>query len=262
MTTGQRVIFSRLGYYRDLLLEMVSRDFKLRYKRSALGILWSLLNPLAQMMVFTFLFRRVLPLEIPNYPVFVFTGVLVWSWFQTSLMASAGAITDNRELIKRPGFPVAILPVISITTNMIQFLLALPILFLFILIGRVPLGLSLLLLPLVIIIQFLLMVSIGYIIAALQVRFRDIQHLLGVVLLLTFYMTPVFYAASMVPERFAFVYNLNPMVHLIRAYRTILTQGAAPDWLSLLVQAGSSAFLLWLGMKIFVRASFHFAEEL
>ena len=125
----------RLAYLRDLLREMVIRDMKLRYKRSVLGILWSLLNPLIQMLVFTFLSRGVLSLDIPNYPSFVFTGVLAWNWFQRALSLTAGAITGNRELIRRPGFPTAILPVATVATHLIHFLLALPILLLFLAFG-------------------------------------------------------------------------------------------------------------------------------
>ncbi len=253
---------AKLEYFRDLIYEMVLRDLKLRYKRSSIGIAWSLLNPLAQMLVFTFLFRRVLPLNIPNYPVFVFTGVLVWNWFQTSLMVSCGAVTDNRELVKRPGFPAALLPVIGITTNLIHFLLALPVLFLFIFIGGSPLGLSLLVLPVILAIQFLLSAALGYLVSTAQVRFRDTQHSLGVILLLLFYLTPVFYDASVVPARFQFVYQLNPLVHLIRAYRAILTRGEFPNPLSVAGLAVFAGLLLWLGLFVFNRASDHFAEEL
>jgi len=104
-------------YIYDLLRALVVRDMKLRYKRSILGVAWSLLNPLIQMLVFVLLFRRVLQLDIPNYPSFVFTGVLAWSWFQSALSLAAGAITGNRELIRRPGFPAAILPVVTMTAK-------------------------------------------------------------------------------------------------------------------------------------------------
>ena len=107
----------RLIYVRDLLRELVLRDLKLRYKRSALGIGWSLLNPLAQVLVFTFLFRVVVPLGIPDYHLFVFTGVLAWSWFQQSVVAATGAITDNRELIRQPGFPAAVLPAVTVAAD-------------------------------------------------------------------------------------------------------------------------------------------------
>jgi ABC-type polysaccharide/polyol phosphate export permease len=252
----------RFPYIRDLLRELVARDLKLRYKRSVLGIAWSLLNPLAQLLIFTFLFRKVLPLNIPNYPLFVFTGVLAWSWFQTSVFLAAGAITDNRELIRRPGFPAAILPVVTVTSNLIHFLLALPILLLFIWLSNVQLTNASLLLPLVIAIQFLLTLSLSFLVATFHVTFRDTQHLLSVLLLLLFYLTPVFYDASVVPERFQWFYRLNPLAYLLEAYRAILIYGEMPTAISLVGLSMLALGVLWAGYSVFRRASFRFVEEL
>jgi lipopolysaccharide transport system permease protein len=252
----------RLTYLRDLLREMVVRDMKLRYKRSVLGAAWSLLNPLAQLLVFSFLFRRVLPLEIPNYSTFVFCGVLAWNWFQTALILATGAITDNRELIKRPGFPTIILPVVTVTTNLIHFLLALPILLFFILLGGGKLTGVVLALPLVILLQFLLTLSLGYLIATFHVTFRDTQYLLGVFLMLLFYLTPVFYDASIIPARYQAIYRLNPMLHLIDAYRAILIHGMPPDFTTLAILGVLGIGLLGIGYTVFERASYRFVEEL
>lgn len=249
-------------YIYNLLRELVVRDMKLRYKRSVLGIVWSLLNPLFQMLVFVFLFRRVVPLDIPNYPSFVFTGVLPWNWFQAALLLATGAITDNRELIRRPGFPTAILPVVTVTTHLIHFLLALPIPLLFLLLGGGRLTSAILLLPFVIVLQFLLILGLGYLVATFQVTFRDTQHLLGVFFMLLFYLTPVFYDASIIPARYQTFYQLNPMAHLITAYRAILIQGDLPDLRALLAFGVLGGLLLWLGHAVFTRASTRFVEEL
>lgn len=253
---------SRLIYLRDLLYEMVVRDMRLRYKRSVLGIAWSLVNPLAQMLVFTFIFQKLFTQEIDNYPVFVFVGVLAWSWFQASLVAAAGAITDNRELIKRPGFPTALLPIVAVTTQLVHYLLALPIIFAFILFGRGPIGVAFLFLPVVIFLQYGLSVGLGYILAAVNVRFRDTQHLLGVALMLWFYLTPIFYSYSLVPEAYRSIYNLNPLVHLVQAYRTIYLQAAFPAWQPLLVLLLFNLILLGGGYALFRKASVRFVEEL
>lgn len=252
----------RLVYLRDLVREMVVRDMKLRYKRSVLGIVWSLLNPLVQMLVFMFLSRGVLSLNIPNYPLFVFTGVLVWNWFQPALLQAASAITDNRDLIRRPGFPTAILPVITVTTHLIHFLLALPVLLSFLLISGGRLTSAILMLPLVILVQFLLTLSLGYLVATIHVTFRDTQHILGVSLMLLFYLTPVFYDASALPLRYQAFYHLNPLFHLITAYRAILIYGEMPDMPTLLTLGAMVGLFLWLGHTIFTRASYRFVEEL
>lgn len=252
----------RFIYLRDLLRELVVRDMKVRYKRSLLGIAWSLLNPLAQLMVFNFLFRSVLPLNIPDYPLFVFSGLLSWIWFQSSLIMATGAITDNRELIRQPGFPAAILPVVVVTTNLIHFLLALPVLLAFLLFSGTGLSLTLVALPAVIGIQFLLTVSLAYLTATCHVFFRDTQHLLSLLLLLLFYLTPVFYDVSAVPDPYWQYYGINPLVHLLEAYRAILLRGALPDSPLLILIGALAGALLWVNASIFLRVKYRFAEEL
>ncbi len=214
------------------------------------------------MLVFIFLSRRVLSLDIPNYPSFVFTGVLAWSWFQSAVITTTGAITGNRELVKRPGFPTAILPVVTVTANLIHFLLALPVPLLFLVLGGGRLTGAILTLPFVIMLQFLLILGLGYLVATVHVTFRDTQHLLGVFLMLLFYLTPVFYDASIVPARYQIFYRLNPMFHLITAYRAILIQGNLPDLRALLTLGVLVGVLLWLGHTVFTRASYRFVEEL
>jgi lipopolysaccharide transport system permease protein len=259
-----KTLFHRhqLVYLRDLLRELVVRDIRLRYKRSVLGVVWSLLNPLFQMLVFVFLSRRVLSLEIPNYPSFVFTGVLAWNWFQSTVVATTGAITGNREIIRRPGFPAAILPVVTVAANLIHFLLALPIPLLFLVFSGGRLTSTILALPPVIMLQFLLILSLGYLVSTVNVTFRDTQHILGVCFRLLFYLTPVFYDASSIPARYQVLYHLNPMFHLITAYRTILIQGDLPDLRALLALSVLTAGLLRLGHTVFQRASYRFVEEL
>jgi lipopolysaccharide transport system permease protein len=249
-------------YMWDLLRELAVREMKLRYKRSVLGIAWSLLNPLFQMLVFVFLSRRVLSLEIPNYPSFVFTGMLSWNWFQTAVIATTSAITGNRELIRHPGFPVAVLPVVTVTTNLIHFLLALPVPMIFLLAGGGRLTGAILTLPLVIMVQFVLILGLGYLVATVQVTFRDTQYLLGVFFSLLFYLTPVFYDASIVSSRYQALYRLNPLLHLITAYRAILIQGDLPDPRALLTLGVLGGALLWFGHTVFTRASYRFVEEL
>lgn len=255
------LLTERVTYLFDLLRELVERDLKLRYKRSVLGIAWSLLNPLSQLLVFSFLFRQILPLNIPNYPLYVFMGLLPWTWFQSSLFQATGAITDSRELIRWPGFPAAILPLVTITTHWIHFLLALPILLLFMLWNGKPLTGMLVLLPLIMGIQFLFTLSLAYLVATLQVKFRDTQHILGLLLFLTFYLTPIFYDASVVPARYRFLYDLNPMVYLLAAYRDSMN-GTWPNWVALLGISLLSLGLFWVGYRQFMRVRDRFVEEL
>ncbi|MGH9333552.1 MAG: ABC transporter permease [Vicinamibacteria bacterium] len=253
---------SRPTYLLDLMRELVGRDMKLRYKRSTLGAAWSLLNPLSQLVVLTFVFRLVLPVQIENFTTFLFTGLLAWTWFQTSLTAAAASVVDNRELIRQPGFPVAILPAVSIMSHMVHFILSLPVLALFLLFNEIPLTGALLALPLVIALQFLLTLGPAYFVATLHVSFRDIQYLLGILLLLGFYLSPVFYDVTHVPDRYQALYHLNPMVDLLSMYRGILLQGRLPNPRVLLTMYALASVVVVIGHRIYVRASYHFVEEL
>ena len=249
-------------YVRDLLRTLVARDIKLRYKRSVMGFAWSLLNPLAQLLVFGFVFTTVLPLNIPNYTVFLFSALLPWTWFSGALYEATNAIIGNRELIRRPGFPTAVLPVVTVMSHLVHFVLALPVLLLFLWAAGIPLTRAILALPLVIILQFVFILSLAYLLSAIHVTFRDTQYLLNILLLLAFYLTPVLYDSTAVPQRFYLIYLLNPMYHFITAYRAILLHGASPDFVTLgLVGAAASALLL-LGYRYFVHASYQFVEEL
>ena len=252
----------RLVYIRDLLFTLVARDMKLRYKRSILGIGWSLLTPLAQLAVYYLIFDVLLPLNIPNYPSFLFSGVLIWNWFQGSLFQATSAIVDNRELIKRPNFPVAILPAVTVTSHLIHFLLALPILFIFLVMGGSRLTGALLAFPLVVAIQFILTLSLAYFAATFYVTFRDTQYLLGVFLNLFFFLSPIFYKSSDLPARYQPLYRINPMVHLIESYRSILLSGVLPDAAALLNVTIPAIGVLFLGYYVFRKASNHFVDEL
>ncbi len=253
---------SRIIYLRDLIRTLIGREITLRYKRSLLGMAWSLLNPLAQLLVFHFVFSLVFPLDVPHYASFLFIGLLAWNWFQTSLQAATGAIVDNRELVRRPGFPVAVLPVISVSANLVHFLLAQPILLVFLILNGLSLSPAILLLPLLFTVQFLLTLSLAYFVATFHVPFRDTQYLLGIALLLGFYLSPVFYPASAIPLKYQGFYRLNPMVTLIEAYRSILLENRLPDPWPLLILIGASLVLLLVGYRFFQRASYSFAEEL
>jgi lipopolysaccharide transport system permease protein len=252
----------RAQYLRDLLLTLVGRDMKLRYKRSILGIGWSLLTPLAQLGVLYVTFDVLLPLNVPNYLTFLFTGLLVWNWFSGALFQATSAVVDNRELIKRPGFPIGVLPIVTVASHLIQFLLALPILFAFLLVSGIGVTPALLALPAVIALQFVLIVSLAYLTATLYVTFRDVQHLLGLLLNMLFYLTPVFYNAADVPTKFDILFRLNPMVHVLDAYRAILLRGELPRAGSISVVTVSTTALLAASYLFFRRSSYRFVDEL
>ena len=262
---SSRLSLRRAAYLRDLLMQMISRDMKVLYKRSTLGVLWSLLNPLMQLLVFVFVFQRILELRMPgrtSYPAFTFVGILAWNWFSASVSQSASAVTGSKELIKRPGFPAAILPVAILMMNLIHYLLALPILFIFLLWIGAPLNTTLILLPAIIGLQFLITLSLGYLVATANVIFRDTQHIVSVLLPLMFYMTPVFYDPSHVPIEYSNILLFNPMTHVITAYRAVFLFGHAPEWVTLAIITSVFAAILFLAHRLFMRVSYRFVDEL
>jgi len=253
---------ANLVYVRDLFRELIARDLKLRYKRSVMGIAWTLLNPLTELLILFVIFGAVLPLNIPNYAAFLFTGILAYGWFQNSLYFATNAIVGNRELVRQPGFPVLILPVVTVASNLIHFLLALPILFVLLVSSGVTVTWALLALPVVILLEFMLTLSLAYFVATFHVRFRDTQYLLRVLLQLTFYLTPVFYEASAIPEPFQWLYRLNPMVFLVESYRSVLIGGQFPAPGNTVIMTLGTAGLLFVGLRVFMRTSHRFVDEL
>lgn len=258
---GSRSVVPRWVHVRDLIRELVTRDMKLRYRGSLLGIAWTLLNPLTELVVLLVVFSTVLRVNIPNYAAYLFTGLLVYGWFQSSLNYATGAIVNNRELIRRPGVPSAILPIVTVASNLVHFLLSLPILFVLLLASQVPITIAVLALPILIAVEFLLILGFAYPIATMHVWFRDTQHVLRLGLQLLFYLTPIFYDVSMVPERLRPWYQLNPMVHMVDAYRAVLLRGEFPSPVTLALLTAASAVLLIVGVAWFQRASHRFADE-
>ena len=258
----QRVVSQQWVQRWDLLTALIARDIKLRYRRSLLGILWTLLNPLAELLVLFFVFEVVLQVKIPHFGVYLFMGLLVYGWFQSSVNYATGAIVGNRELVRRPGVPTAILPVVTVASNLVHFLLSLPILGGLLVIDHVQITSAIVALPFLIVIQFALILGVSYPVSTIHVWFRDTQHVLRIALQLLFYMTPVFYEADQVPTRFQALHLLNPLAHLVTMYRSVLLRGEWPAGASLLYLTLLSSVLLVIGVTAFRWASTRFADEL
>lgn len=259
---ARQVNLARLVYARDLLRELVVRDMKVRYEGTLLGFAWMLAKPFLFVLVFFFVFQVVLTLEVPRFTSFSLIGILAYTWFQTSLVDASFVALSNRELVRRPQFRVAILPLVSVMTNLVHFLLALPILAVVLALGGTRPSLALLAVPVVVIVQFVLMVGLAYLAAAASVLFRDVGHLLGVFLTAFFFVSPVFYDAAHVPAQYQALYRANPLVALLESYRNPLLHGLPPDWGSLLTVAAVALLLAAAGYAVFERVSHRFAEEL
>lgn len=267
---GTRLVL--LIHYRSLIYNLVIRDLKVRYRNSLFGFLWSLLNPLGMMLVFTIisplLFRDQ---SIVNYPVFLLSGILPWNYFSASVMTGTNSVVTNGHLIKKIYFPPEVLPVATTLSNLINFLLALLILFVLIFISGIQLSPWIALLPIVILIQTVLTLGIVFFLSAIQVYYHDTLLIMDVVMLAWFFLTPVFYSTSMLPATYELfgitlnvhrlLYILNPMASLINMYRDLLYWSYRTDIDFFLRTSITAILFLIVGYWFFVRYSSHFSEE-
>lgn len=252
----------RLRHAWDIVAVLVSRDLKLIYKRSTLGFGWALVTPLMQFIVFSFVFRRVLNVQIDHYAAFVFTGVLVWGWFQSSLLQSTALITSSRALVRQPGFPLPLLPFVTVGVRFTHFVVAMPLLFVFLWWDGIKPGWSWVALPILAALQFVFTVGLAYPLASLNVVMRDTQHVASVVLQLLMFVTPVFYSLEAVSADLRPWFFANPMVSLVEAWRNVLVHNQWPDLRVLLILIAVATALLAGGRKLFVAQSHRFVEEL
>ena len=264
--------FSELYSYRELIRNLVIRDLKVRYKNSALGILWSFLNPLLMTVVFTVVFTVMLPTyKIDNYPVFFLCGFLPWGFLSASLIAGTGSIVDNANLIKKVYFPREILPISIVLSNLVNFLVALLVLFIMIFIFRVRVTAAVLMLPLIILAQAMLITGLSLILATANVFYRDTQHILEVVMQAWFFLTPIFYPISVLgTEKHVlgltinvqfWLRRLNPMASLVASYQDVLYYGVPTGLDFFLRTLATCALILLIGYALFCRYSSVFGEE-
>ncbi len=244
-----------LSYRFDLISHLARRSFVLRYEGSALGVLWSLLLPLFQLLVLVFLFGKVVPLNIEGYPAFVFSALLPWNWFSGCLGSASYLFISNRDLVRQPDFEPANLIFVEALSHLFVYLASLPILVAVLLASGRTATESIVLLPLLMLIEFVLIAGLGFIFATLNVFYRDVAHLVGVALTLLFYLTPVFYQSEAVGGSYRFLYTINPMAVLVKSYRAIFFYGTFPEWDSLALAAIVSSAILALGFLVYKRRS-------
>ncbi len=265
---------AELWRYRELVRNLIGRDLKVRYKNSALGIAWSWLNPLLMMMVFTIVFTVInrAPPDIAHYPVFVLSGILPWNFFSASVVGATASIVGGSYLIKKVYFPREVLPLVAVLSNMINFVIALPVFFGMALAFGVRLTPWALFMPVVLLVQVIFSVGIGLILATLNVYYRDTQIIMEVLMLAWFFVTPILWDARTIPEtKMLFgitwpvqrlVYWLNPMASIVASYRDTLYWGTQPALDFFARSTMTAIIILVLGYAVFHRFSPWFAEEL
>lgn len=249
--------------YREMVFSLVRRDLKGRYKGSALGFLWTFINPLLQLIVYTFVFSTVMRMNIEDYYLFLFVALIPWIFFSTSLTGGASCIWSQKELVKKIYFPREVLPIAFVTSQFVNMLLSFLVIFLVLLLTgrRLTLLMVLCLMPIALV-EYTMALGIAFLSSALTVYFRDLEYVLGIVAMAWQFLSPVMYSVELVPEEFHTLFQLNPMTPIITAYRDTLYYGRVPELSTLLHAFVLGLFLLMMGIFVFSRLKKHFAEEM
>jgi lipopolysaccharide transport system permease protein len=249
-------------HYLDVIAVLAQKDFKIRYRNSVLGFLWSLLNPLASMVILTLVFTFLLPVAVPNYSAWLLIGILVWRFFQIGTAQGLTSILANAPLVSNVYMPRYLIVLSNNLANLfgasLEFLAVLPLL--------LALGVNLtayvVLLPAILIAEFSLIFALSLSLSPLNLRYRDFDQIWGLLLQLGFFLSPIFYDASRIPQRFQFAYSLNPVTALIQSTRSIFLDHHLPSLFECAVILGSIMILLLIGFAIFRHLEPRFAEEL
>lgn len=246
---------------------LVARELKARYRGSVLGFFWSFVNPLLLLLIYTFVFTVVLPgvhpPDLQPFALFMFCGILPWTWFSSSLLESSNVLIAGGNLIRKVLFPAEILPIVTVLAGLVHFCLGLPILAGFLIYYRVPIVAGdLAWFPVIVAVQLVLTLGLALLLSALTVHFRDLRDLLSNLLTLWFFATPIIYALSQAPPGVRRLLNLNPFTHLAVSYQEVLFRsGPFAGWPRLLAVAGGALVVFAAGYFVFDRLRDTLAEE-
>ena len=247
--------------YRHMLKTLIKQDIDGRYKGSVFGFLWSLLNPLLLLLVYSVVFQFVFKTDIENYPIYLFICLMPWNMFTNTIFNGTVCVSGNGGILKKVYFPREVLPLAVVISNIIQYCYSFVIVFIALLISGVGASWYMLLLPFIVLIQAIFSLGIIMILGAANVYVRDVQYIMTPVMMIWMYATPILYSISMIPERFVSLYMLNPMANIMLAYQDILYNKTMPNLGGLGIIFLISVAILALGYIVFNKLQRRFAEE-
>lgn len=254
-------MLKELYQYREFLKTNVKKDIRGKYKGSFLGVLWSFVNPLLMTLVYAIVFPFILRNGPEHYTTFIVIAILPWNWFTTVISQGTFCIVGNADIIKKVYFPREILPLSSATSGLVNYLISVPIIFIFLLVSGIGFSWYILLLPLIAITQYILTIGIILITSAINVYIRDAEYIINFFVTMLFYATPVLYATTLFPEKYRWILYLNPMTTIINSYRDIFYYKQMPNLQGLLLVLAFSLLLLLIGIAVFRKLKKGFAEE-
>jgi len=256
--------FKEIWDYRELLYFFTWRDLKVRYKQTAIGILWALIQPFTTMIVFSVFFGAMAKVPSDNvpYPIFVYVGLLFWQFFSSALGETSSVLISNQSIITKVYFPRLILPISSVTTKFVDFMVAAGILFLMMIYyGYLPHLKGLLIIPILLIITFMASVGGVLFLAAVNVKYRDVRYALPFFIQILLFLTPVIYPASIV-GKYSWILSLNPMTGVIQTARAAILGTTAINWLQLGISSIACFIILIIGIIYFKKVERYFADIL
>lgn len=242
--------FKELYQYREVLVNILSQDLKVKYKRTYLGYFWSLLNPTLQLLVLAAVFSHIVQKEIKEYTLYLFSGLLAWNFFQATVTASSTALLENENFIKKIYLPKLIFPLSKLCLKAIDFLFALVALSVIGILLGFSVKTTILLLPFAILLLFTFTFGIGLLVSVATIYFRDIQYLLTVFLQLLYFATPIMYQESLFPEKFRMVLRINPLLIIINLFHKLVYEGVIPNAMEWLSAAGLAISFLGAGLYL------------
>lgn len=249
--------------YRQMIISLIHRELRGKYKASVLGFLWTFLNPLFQLLIYTVVFSVILRAGIEDFYLYLFIGLVPWNFFSASVAGGAACVVGQENLIKKIYFPRLVLPIACVTSAFINMLLTSVITFLFLIVsGRGFHSLALLWLPAVVVIEYIFALGMCMLSSAMTVFFRDLEYLLGIIMMAWLYLTPIMYTIESIPEEVKFIFNINPMTFIIMAYQDILYYKKAPSADTLITACVIGVIAVITGSIIFNKLQKKFVEEL
>jgi len=255
--------FKEIYEYRQMIFSLVKKDLRGRYKGSVLGFLWTFINPLLQLLVFTMVFSVILRSDIDKYYLFLFVALIPWNFFASSLSGGARAILNDQSLVTKIYFPREVLPIAYITSGFVNMLYCFIVVFIVVILSGISLNpIALLCLIPVMLIEYIMALGVAFFTSAVTVYFRDFEHIMGVIAMAWQYLTPVMYPTTWVPEELMFVFNANPMTPVILAYRDILYYGQIPEMTTLISALIFAVVIFFVGFIVFSVLKKRFAEEM
>ena len=254
--------FQNLYSYRELLKTSVKKEIRSKYKNSFLGVVWSFLNPLLQITVYAIIFSLILKNKQEHYAIFLCSGLIPWAYFSNAVNKSAFTIIENGNIIKKVYFPREIIPISVVTAETINFLISTIIILGFVVFGGVGVSKYIVFYPVVLIAQYLLILSIAFIVSSICVYFRDLQHFIGIILQLLFYAAPIVYSVDSIPEEYKWILKYNPMTYIINSYRQIFYYQNSIDLKVVLILILGGGIACVAGYMVFNKLQKGFAEQL